>query len=233
MDPKQLNIASFVTNVTWKELLLEMLDTKQLDPWDIDISAMVDGYISVVRQMKILDLRVPANIILAASILLRMKSDGFSVFEEPVEEMPIDQNGLEQRIPPEIPNLIQKNRLQPHRKITLTELMDALGAAIKQEEKKMYIKELDAPIQISVSQDIDARIENLYTKINRHIDHLKMTTFNILSTEYQTTESKLLDLFIPLLFLAQSAKVNIIQEEFFGELIIKLNDLNDGENRSG
>lgn len=68
-----LNLQEFVRNATWRELLVDLIDENKLDPWDIDIIKVVDSYVSAVRKMQIMDLHIPANIILAASILLRMK----------------------------------------------------------------------------------------------------------------------------------------------------------------
>ena len=227
---RQLNIEEFVKNTTWRELLIELVEKHELDPWNIDISAMVDGYIKMVKEMKTLDLRVPANVILAASILLRMKSDGFELFNNETNENEIEdgiQAVLKQR--PEVPELIQKSRIQPYRKITLDELMDALNSAIKYEEKKIeHIREIETPIHINVGEDIDKRIETLYNIIKENADTLGMTTFSILSKNFESIELKLLNLFIPMLFLAQYEKINVVQEEFFGELIIKINEDNNG-----
>ncbi len=75
----KLDLGEFVKNATWRELLAELVKSKQLDPWDIDIAEIVDNYIDIIKQMKILDLKIPANIVLAASILLHMKSDALSL----------------------------------------------------------------------------------------------------------------------------------------------------------
>ena len=72
---QQLNLQEFVKNATWRELLVELVDSNQLDPWNIDIVKVVDSYIAVVRKMQVMDLHIPANIVLAASILLRMKRE--------------------------------------------------------------------------------------------------------------------------------------------------------------
>ena len=71
---KKLDLVSFVNYDTWKELLIELVEKQQLDPWNIDITELVNSYINAVKALKVMDLRIPANIILAASILLRMKS---------------------------------------------------------------------------------------------------------------------------------------------------------------
>ncbi len=222
----KLNIGDFVQNATWKELLIELVDKKRLDPWDLNIEQMVEGYIEAIRRMKVLDLRVPANVILAASILLRMKSESFNIF---LLQENIEQDGPDGPLPvlvrPEVDvsGLTARARLQPHRKITLQELIGALDAAIKAEEKrKVYVSEMQIPLSISVSEDIDKRIADLYAKIRADADRLGMTTLDSMRPVFNGPESFVQDLFIPLLFLAHKGSISLIQEEFFNDIVIKL-----------
>lgn len=76
----KIDLEKFVSDGTWKDLLIELVRKNQLDPWNVDIVEIVDKYIEAVRELRILDLRVPANIILAASILLHFKSE--ALYEE-------------------------------------------------------------------------------------------------------------------------------------------------------
>ncbi len=221
----KLDIEEFVHNATWRELLMELVETRKLDPWDIDISEMLDGYIDVIREMKVLDLRVPANIILAASILLRMKSETLYILSQQEEAAGEEPEGLLHMERPivDVPNLVNKARAQPHRKITLEELIDALDSAMKTEDRrKAHIEELQIPLNIAIGNDIDKRTDTVYSLIKTDSDRLGMTTFSILARHFHTVEEKLLDLFVPLLFLAQSENVSLMQEEFFQEIIIKL-----------
>jgi chromatin segregation and condensation protein Rec8/ScpA/Scc1 (kleisin family) len=57
LQGKQLNLQEFVKNATWRELLIELVDTSQLDPWDIDIIKVVDSYIAAIRKMQVMDLQ--------------------------------------------------------------------------------------------------------------------------------------------------------------------------------
>ncbi len=227
---KNLNLEEFVKNATWRELLVELVDSNKIDPWNIDLIKVVDGYIAFIKQMKVLDLHVPANIILAASILLRLKSETIKIFEieEPVQEMeePL-QTGP--RVYPEVPPLVPRIRLQPSRKITLIELMDALNQAMKvKEDRESFIEEAHQIVPFYINkEDIDEKIDNIYSMVSGNLDKEGFTTFADLANKFTHEESILLDLFIPLLFLAHKGRVLIIQEKFFDEIIIKL-DGKDG-----
>ena len=218
---QDFNLESLVKNATWRELLAELVESNQLDPWDIDISKVVDGYIAIVKEMRTLDLHIPANIMLAASILLRMKSETVGIFAEPeaqVEEL------APQRITPEVQDLVPKLRMQPGRKISLNELMEALEDAIKVTEKRALTEreKLDPIANFVISkEDIDEKIDNALRLVKTNMDKEGLTTFAHIANHFNSIESMLLDLFVPLLFLANTRKVALMQDRFFDEIFIK------------
>ncbi|MCW6159626.1 MAG: segregation/condensation protein A [Candidatus Micrarchaeales archaeon] len=220
----QLRLEEFVKNVTWRELLYELVETNKLDPWDIDIVRVVDGYVSLVKQMKVMDLHLPANIILAAAILLRLKSDTLKIFELPKEEVPEELITTGPRILPDVPPLSPRLRLQPNRKITLAELMQALDEAMKLKEKKeTYAEAIPEPMQFVIEKvDIDTKVENILALVKANVDKTGLTTFANLANTFNNSESILLELFIPLLFLAHKERVALAQEKFFDEIFVKV-----------
>jgi len=224
-----LNLQEFVKNATWRELLVELVESNRLDPWNIDIVSVVDAYIAAVRKMRVMDLHIPANIILAASILLRMKSESINLIQsdEVVAEEEIAQVG---RVIPEVPDLVPRLRLQPKRKVTLTELMDALGDALKMNERKETIaRQYSEPINLVVEKDdIDEKIKATYKLVKSKVDREGTTTFAVLSSGFNSVEGLLLSLFVPLLFLAHSGSVTLVQDQFFNEIFVKLNSDEDG-----
>ena len=112
---KDFNIVDLVNEATWKDLLIELVHKNMLDPWNIDIIDIVDKYVNAVKAMKVLDLRVPANIILAASILLRMKSEMLSI-NEPEEEEATEEVVHREVLEPE--SLTFRLRIPPKRRVT-------------------------------------------------------------------------------------------------------------------
>ncbi|MGC8496143.1 MAG: segregation/condensation protein A [Candidatus Micrarchaeia archaeon] len=220
----QIDLESFVKNATWRELLVELVQKNKLDPWDIDISEVVDHYVSAVRAMKVLDLHIPANLILAASILLRFKSEMLVVNTAEIEEE--DGQIQEQRVMPEVPPLVSKLRFQPGRKITLSELMEAMNEAMKiQQSHAQQRTKQQVPLNITInSDDIDAKMDKVYELVKTRVDKANVTTFNSIATEYKTSESIVIDLFVPLLMLMHYGKVELRQDIFFSEIFILLSD---------
>lgn len=220
-----IDLQDLVRNATWRELLVELVESNRLDPWDIDLAKIVDSYMSIVKEMRVLDLHLPANMMLAASILLRMKSETMGIFAEP--EAQAEEQGLQQeRVSPEIPALVPKLRMQPGRKITLNELMDALDEAIKMSgRREEMIRERFEPLleRIVISKDdIDEKIDAAFGMVKKSADSEGVTTFARIANGFGTTESMLLDLFVPLLFLANMNRIMLVQEEFFDEIFIRI-----------
>lgn len=220
------NLRNFVGNATWRELLVELVSTDKLDPWNIDLVKIVESYVGVIRKMKVLDLHVPANIILAAAILLRMKSETFKIFEieEPVQEQEELLPGAV-RVIPEVEPLVPRLRMQPNKRVTLYELMGALDDVMKLKEKReLLVQASGVPMQFYIDKDdIDQKVELIYNLVQDNADKTGMTTFSYLLDKFEKQDKVLVDLFVPLLFLAHKQRIIIMQEKFFDEIIIKMN----------
>ncbi len=210
------------TDATWRDLILDLVEKNKLDPWNIDIIDIVDKYVDTVKKLKVLDLRVPANIILAAAILLRLKSNYISLQDYGETGEVGTEGGFER------PNIIvdQLNvrlRLPPTRKISLTELISALDEAMKIKETHLSPSQKQTtfiPIKLE-NFDIEAETEKLYDIIKENMDNSKMVTFSYLS-KLSSISDPILGLFIPLLFLVHKGRATVLQERFFAEIIIAL-----------
>lgn len=221
IDPQNMNLEKLVSEPTWKEILLDLAHKEKFDPWNIDIVQVVDRYIDAIKGMKVMDLRIPANIILAAAILLRLKSEMLSLQEQEALE---EDSTVEERPSVVVDPLSIRLRLPPRRRITLPELITALEEAMKLKEVRESIAKNDpAPIPININPiDIEAEIDRVYEKVVANADKSKMTTFSALSGGLGL-EQALLEVFIPLLFLAHKRRITLIQERFFDDIIIALN----------
>lgn len=233
-------IEQLVHKATWRELLLEIVSSNNMDPWNIDIGVITVSYIDKVRKMKIQDLHVPANVILAASILLRFKAQTFQ-FEEStpvqddvtvVEGMPGDLAEMQ---------LIQlKMRMQPKRSVTLSDLLVALDEAItietKRETRRVAIPKM---VEFKLPDyDIEKEMKEVLSQIGKLADKDGWLTFSHLLSEMKREGARSLVLtLLPLLHLCQENRISISQDEVFGEILIhrlslsemKQGEVNDGE----
>ncbi len=217
------DIEELVSSATWKDLLLRLVETNKLDPWDIDIGKIAVDYISTIAKMKLMDLSVPANILFAASYLLKLKSEYMQIFPESGSEEAETDEGQHQRVLPDIPNLVVRSRHLPYRKITLQDLMDALDDAIKiGERREVTTKSIVPSIEININKDdIYQKMDAAYRIFERGSDADGSILFSKVSRGMDT-ESMIFDLFVPMLFLEQNGKVILFQDPFFSEIIIKL-----------
>ena len=215
-----LNLEKIIVYPTWREMLYDMIYDYGIDPWNIDIEKITSIYIEKIRKIQLLDLRIPANLILAAAILLRIKTYRMisyqqqTTIDEFVEHIPYNQiNAIELR-----------GRIPPKGRITIEDLVNAIEEVIKitkkREEQNQHVESLPQ-IQIKLSEfRVDKEMEKLYQKIKQNTDSYGLVTFSQLLEE--KTKKQIIYTFIPLLFLAQNGKINLMQEEIFGEIFIRL-----------
>ncbi|MBI4399222.1 segregation/condensation protein A [Candidatus Micrarchaeota archaeon] len=217
------DLEKIVSQPTWRAILLELVATEQLDPWNIDIVDITDKYIKKVKELQVLDLRIPANLILAAAILLRFKSEALKFEEE--EQVVQDQTYIEEeRAPVEIPILSLRTRIPPKRKVTLQELMQALEdvfMAQKRRELKKQHQVIFESISIELPKyDISKKMDEILHKAQNLADSEGFLTFSSLLSD--TSPKEKIYTLLPILHLAQDDKIVISQEQWLGEILIYL-----------
>lgn len=205
------------------EMLLDLVISDDLDPWDIDLTDIADRFIRKVQKMRKLNLRLSGKTLLASSILLRMKSDCLIPNEElQIEEEfgwgHIQNESTEELIPFKTPV-----RRRSKRKTTLFELIDALQRALSEEmirknfPKKDRIKpKLIIPID---EENIKERMSKIYDMIKELTKANKLIKFSDLVSGKREEIIKVL---IALLHLDSQRKITIWQKEIFGEIFITL-----------
>jgi segregation and condensation protein A len=216
----KVDLEQLVAQPTWREMLLDLVVSEKLDPWNIDLADIATKYLQRVRKLQKLDLRVPANLILAASILLRFKSDALR-FEE--EEQVVEQQTFidEAQAPVEIPMLSLRTRIPRKRKVTLNELMSALEEVFEEQRKRQEKPVIRENLIINVPKyNITKQMNEIFSKVTRMADASGLVTFSSLLKEKSRKE--IIYTLIPLLHLAQDGKLSIFQEKFFGEIFIQL-----------
>ncbi|MEM3399658.1 MAG: ScpA family protein [Candidatus Micrarchaeia archaeon] len=220
-----IELENIVAQPTWKEVLIDLVYSEKLDPWNIDIVEITERYIEKISKMQTLDLRIPANLVLAASILLRFKSDALKLEEE--EQVVEEETYIEMDKPPiEVPILSIKTRIPPRRRLTLAELVMALDEVFQTMKKRMeerVIPEVNLPpMQFKLPEyDIEEKMKEILEKSKSLADTEGLLTFSSLLKE--KTASEIILTLLPVLHLAQKRLISITQEEFYGEIFILLN----------
>lgn len=219
--------------VTWQSLLYELVKKEGMNPWDVNISLLTKKYIDTIKKLKELDFRISGKVLLAAAILLKMKSnrllnEDLSEFdrlltqeEELVEELELDEQQYKLW---EKPILIPRTPQPRKRKVSIFDLVNALEKAL--EVKQRRILNSIPPMNVKIPErkrDITEVIREVYSRIKSFfmINSQKKLTFTQLVPS-QKKEDKIFT-FIPLLHLTNQRKVNLEQKEHFGEIEIMLN----------
>ena len=233
----QEDIYDIVVNkddITWQSLIMDLVNSEQMNPWDVDISLLAKSYINVLRQLQESNFFVSGKMLLAAAMLLKIKSDRLvnqdisnfdSILYPPAEEDAMDIEDVLDAPDPERPNprLTIKTPMPRKRKVSLNDLMNALKKALDVNQRKIlrrerenYVPDMKIPEN---KVDISNLIKSLYDRIIGYFqtskDRLVFTTL----IPSGRKEDKIYT-FIPLLHLANDEKVHLEQKEHFGEIYI-------------
>lgn len=204
------------STLTWESLLYDIIQKKELDPWDLDLSKLTNEYIEKIKILKKLNFKVSGKVLLAAAILLKMKSDRlllddlFRVGEKKEEEIPtfdFEKYGLEPQVP-----------LPRERRVTLKELIVALRKALEVKNRRVQRKE-EFKREIKVILDnynINDAIDELYGRIVSFLKGKdKIEFFDLIQAKEDIVPT-----FLPLIHMVDKKDISLNQEELFGPLYI-------------
>ena len=227
--------------ITWQNMIYDLISSEKMDPWDVNISMLAKKFLEKLKKLQGMDLNISGKVLLAAAILLRVKSYRFmdeditaldaliasvdSEDEELFDEL-LDYEGQEGAINLEEQPKIYPRTPQPRkRKVSVFDLVNALEKALevyhRRPPKINTHPEVKAPIK---ARDISLVIKDVYKKIigffTENGTKPPKLTFNLLLPE-ETKEDKVFT-FIPLLHLDYQRKVDLLQKKHFGDIEIKL-----------
>jgi len=237
--------------ISWQSILYELVRTEQMDPWDIDISALTKSYIETIKKLQEINFRITGKVLLAAAILLHLKSTKFleedisnlnNLMNPPEEILPEDETFYEQGemkyVMPDKLVLIPRTPQPRKRKVSIYDLIDSLQKALEVKQRRILrfveIPKIDIPQK---KVDITKIIFNLYNQIKDILNEKEKIYFHEL-VQSDKKEDKIYT-FVPLLHLATQRKIDLDQEFHLGDIEIRLagasNDKKEGtkENESG
>ena len=71
------NILFNSDEITWQSMIYDLVSSEQMDPWDVDVSLLAQKFLEKLKALKEMDLKISGKVLLAAAILLRVKSYRF------------------------------------------------------------------------------------------------------------------------------------------------------------
>jgi len=235
---EQIHDLLFSREIGWQEIIYDLINTEQLDPWEIDIVVLSDKYLERIKELEEAEFFISSKVLLAAALLLRIKSEIllnkyiksidkilFGKKEEtkyPMERIELDE---------EIPELIPRTPIPRLKKVTLQELIESLSKAIHTENRriKKVIINKNALRETGFSLpkrkfNIKNKIKELYDKLLKYFKEEEKKKISYTDFVGEDREERMLS-FFPLLYLENQQKVWLEQNAHFEEIYIWLKEI--------
>ncbi len=236
VSQEQVHDMLFNRKIGWKDLIYDLINTEQLDPWNIDIELLSEGFLDRVKKYEEMDFFVSSKVLLAAALLLRIKSELIlSKYMKGVDEILFGRKEEKKNIfermelDEDVPNLVLRSPIPRFRKVTLNELVESLNKAITTENRriKKVIINRNALRESGISlpkkkYNLKNKLEEIHSKVISHFQENK----NDLKVSYtkivgKNKEERALS-FFPILQLETNGKFWLEQEGHFEEIHIWL-----------
>ncbi len=213
-EKEEFSFVDLVHQPDWKIMLLDIVKKEKIDPWAVDIEKLAKAYMEKIKELKEENLRIPANAILVCSILLRYKAKALEIksMQDEKEEIPLADLG-------DIPDI---EIVRPLREgaLHLDDLVNSIERVLKKTKKKTYlktIKEMAMDLDLK-PEKFEEKREDFYIILNEKFKQKEMLSFSELIEKKEIQE--IVEIFVYLLFLMTEKKIDILQEQAFGEIFI-------------
>ncbi|MDD4251165.1 MAG: ScpA family protein [Candidatus ainarchaeum sp.] len=221
-DYSKIDLVDLIEQPAWKSILIDLVKSNKMDPWDIDVSLLTEKYIDKINNLESSSLRVPANAILACAILVKTKSRYLKLSSIEEDDIELGENStlVNENLFIEIPDLVASRSMRDGR-ISLDELVQSIEGIIQNTTpSKKYNKPVLRMDFDFNTTSIEERLEEVFNLVKQSVDSQGLVMFKSLLNDNQT--DTIVDTFLPILFLMNSGKLLAYQEEFFGDIFVKL-----------
>src|SRR3989338_8814929 len=184
---EQIHDLLFSREIGWQEIIYDLINTEQLDPWNVNLVVLTDKYMEKIRNLEEDDFFISSKVLLAAALLLRIKSELLlNKYIKSIDEILFNKKEESKKInerielDDEIPELVPKSPIPRFKKVTLNELIEALNKAIVTENRriKKIIINKSAVFESSISLpkrkfSIKDKIKEIYDRLFNHFEENK------------------------------------------------------------
>lgn len=234
---EQVHGLLFSDKLSWQSIIYDLINSEQLDPWDVDICLLANKYLEKIRELEEANFFISSKVLLAASLFLRIKSEILlnrylpsldEILFGKEEKTYYVQERLE--LDEDVPELIPRTPLPRTRKVTLEELMAALGKAIKTENRRIRRVMIEKQRRFEAAGVLPRKIVNVREQIRELYKKLKVL-FN--ENEYSRiafssfvgkSPEERISHFVPLLYLDNQHRILVEQDAPFDEIWIWLKE---------
>ncbi len=229
---EQVHRIVFSREIGWQEIIYDLINSEQLDPWNIDIIVLTNNYMKKLQQYEEDNYFVSSKVLLAAALLLRIKSEILlnkyirsidEILFGKKEKKPVNFERIE--LEDYIPELVPKSPLPRFRKVTLKELVESLNKAIITENRRIHKEIIGRNALRETSFSLPKRRYIIKDKIKEIYDilfgHFQNSEAGIsFSSIVGEDREGLIYSFSSLLHLENQKKIWLEQKEHFGEILV-------------
>lgn len=241
----QIHDLLFSERLGWQAIIYDLINTEQLNPWDIDIVLLSNKYLKKVKELEEENFFVSSKVLFAASLLLRIKSEILLNYDiqslddilfGKKEEKKYEQERIE--LEEDVPELVPRTPLPRFKKVTLPELMEALGKAMKTETRRIkrniLVHQQEREAGIAVPKNIvnlQDRIKGIYSRLKKVFSNSnEEIAFSDLVKDIENKDDKIIA-FVSLLHLDTQQKIWLQQENHFEEIWVLLKHMYESKNK--
>ena len=217
--------------LSWQAIIYDLIKSEQLDPWDIDLTILTRRYLEKIHELEEASFHVSSKILLAAAILLRIKSEMLlSKYIKSLDEILFGKEEEKEKPPfsinlDDVSDLLPRSPLPRTKKVTLDELMAALNRAMTTEHRRIK-KEISIRHALSRFDaylpkhriNIREKIKEVYGKISSFFS--KENSEKMTYSQLAATKEEKLSSFMPILHLDHQERILLEQLKHFDEIYI-------------
>ncbi len=236
MEDRVYDILMKENEVTWQDIIHNLVKSEEMDPWDVDISKLTQKFIQTIHQMEKMNFFVSGKVILASALLLRLKSsrfldhhigefDSYLFHSDDHEELDDFGDFVTHERVKDFPPLAVRTPQARKRRVSVKDLIGALERALRIDTRrklrlqKFFVKAPEIPIK---KIDLTKLIDEMYDSIMTYFKEKQEVYFSDL-LKSDSREDKMLTI-LPLLHLDTQAKIDLDQPKPFEDIRISLKD---------
>lgn len=229
--------------LTWQNIIYDLVRTEGMNPWDINISEIAHKFIGMLKKLREMDFRISGKVVLASAILLKLKSDrlvedDIAAFDSIISSLDdpgdlLDELGLEEGLKREkilAPGLLPRTPQPRKRKVSVYDLVQALEKALEVENRRPVYVQPSVRMKLPEQKvDMGELIVDVFNKVENYYEHngkadAKGKPHRLTFSELIPSDSKedKVYTFIPLLHLENQRRLDMYQDIHFGEIGIEL-----------
>lgn len=242
MQEKLFEILFGKDEITWQSMIYEAVRSEQMDPWDIDMKDLASKFLEMLSKLKEMDFKVSGKMVLAAAILLRIKShklvtddlnqlDRLIAMSGETEEDfynellggGADEHTTVVNVGDHQIKLVPRTPQPRKRKVSVYDLVEALEKALEVKNRRRVL-DRDIAEEIKVPEnydDINVIIQRVYAQLKdyftKRTDAQKIKFSELVGSDNR--EERIFT-FYPLLHLSTQRHVDLVQEVPFEDFDI-------------